>query len=731
MTDLVTDKAATTEDGFKLAAARDLPDLRDQFYRPTLGTLRPEKEKDDRFFYKTRKGLRIAIRDQGQTPTCTGQALAALIDILRQQQAGTHKVEPVSASMLYQLATEYELGLSPDGGLLSLRSVIKAFYHYGVCADGLLKPPGMRTRRKTDKSDWPFIDKPAPRPENPGDPQPPMPPELLTVDRAKAARRIPLGAYYRVQPRLNDYHAALNEAGAVLASANIHTGWMTDTVRANGGEIRYQLDQPLGVHAFVIVGYNDEGFLVLNSWGSEWGGYRGYDGIGLWRYGDWADSIQDGGVVRLGVSTPGAFQYSIGEQGLSFSDDPIQSTGLRPSRGSTRCLELLGHFAHLDDGYHVTRGPYATSPASVNETVRYLGGIPGWPRVVEEKPDAKEMGKDTAPLATGRKRGEGYRGVLLWIGGSLEGMKDAVTLAVNRKDRIKAKQLYPYSVLWCSDFVDETTAVLAGMFADVAKRVGRPGPALDVSIETACRGVGRSFWRDIFHGAGEATQRDYEGAHILDSILSLDHLDIHLVVDGAGAVFLHYYLFFLMGHNLQDRALGNIRSVDFITPAIKVEFVTQYINWTNFLERFGPGTNKPRARLWTPSAEIEDRLGVDVYGKSILHLISNCFENRALDYDHMARRGEPLFDPRRDLSPTQRQRGLSGPPLLGMAPETSGLAEKGLAKKWPILDRLDLRTIPAPNTARDRLSHQQLVQSAALFNAILAEISGEADGAKP
>ena len=39
--------------------------------------------------------------------------------------------------------------------------------------------------------------------------------------------------------------------------------------------------------------------------------------------------------------------------------------------------------------------------------------------------------------------------------------------------------------------------------------------------------------------------------------------------------------------------------------------------------------------------------------------------------------------------------------------------------------------IPAPNTARDRLSHQQLVQSAALFNAILAEISGEADGAKP
>ena len=34
-----------------------------------------------------------------------------------------------------------------------------------------------------------------------------------------------------------------------------------------------------GGHAFAIVGYDQDGFIVLNSWGRNWGGYQGRSGM--------------------------------------------------------------------------------------------------------------------------------------------------------------------------------------------------------------------------------------------------------------------------------------------------------------------------------------------------------------------------------------------------------------------------------------------------------------------
>ena len=55
----------------------------------------------------------------------------------------------------------------------------------------------------------------------------------LTVKRAKAARANTIGAYYRLRPNIVDFHAALNEAGILYVSADVHAGWWKSSLVKN------------------------------------------------------------------------------------------------------------------------------------------------------------------------------------------------------------------------------------------------------------------------------------------------------------------------------------------------------------------------------------------------------------------------------------------------------------------------------------------------------------------
>src|SRR5213075_629768 len=55
--------------------------------------------------------------------------------------------------------------------------------------------------------------------------------------------------------------------------------------------------QIIGGHAFALVGYNEIGFLVQNSWGTTWG----KDGFATLPYEDWLECAYDAWVARPGV----------------------------------------------------------------------------------------------------------------------------------------------------------------------------------------------------------------------------------------------------------------------------------------------------------------------------------------------------------------------------------------------------------------------------------------------
>ena len=631
----------------------DWVDLRDQTYVPNLAILKHALSMDPKLLTAPDDtGLQkpvFTVRHQGTSGRCVGFALANLIDIQRHLQRAErgapqggvdHAKDITSADMLYRMAHFHDRYPSLEAmktdtheGVLTLRSAIKGFYHHGACLDWPFDtPPPDDTRWQSDcyLAGGPDAGR-----------------RFTSVAQARHARDIGLGAYFRLASVLNHFHAALNDAQAVLVSANIHDGWLQATPQ-NSGAIGWPPEHgKLGTHAFVLTGYDEHGFHVLNSWGADWGGYLGQAGIGLWSYDDWARNVIDGWVLRLGVPAPAAFGASVGEKGTKGTIGKIRS-------GSTPCFELVGHYMHLDDGYHVSTGSYPSFKDGWSRTQAHL---------------APKLDATAAPDDPNK-----YRGVLLWIPGSLEGIKPAFSAAVARKNAIKSMGLYPYSIFWCNSFVEKSLEVLASLFDSCTEQAGDTAEHLDELIENRVRGVGRAFWRDIemsamraLKGTGELPfeqhhDRSYSKTGIvgdfLHSLLDLKEktgCELHIVAEGAGVLMVHEMLSLLQPDmpppfsrpgvdfretwfdtmHLVHPAIGLPRAQNVLFPRIaQMNGVLDPARHSKSRAR-GPvvqpvlrAADDVPARIYVPTEELEDRVCFGAYGKSVLHLVSNAFEDR-------------------------------------------------------------------------------------------------------
>lgn len=563
----------------------DLPDLRDRIYEPSLRRLAVTNVPDWLKCDGADGGpvLRIAVRDQGDEGSCVAQSLAALIDILKLDETERSAIDPdeqASARMLFRLAIDQQLAATGSTDFFTLRPGVKAFYHNGACA----------------RRSWPDEDVS-------GD---------FTADRSKDARRTSLGAYYRLRPLLNHYHAAINETGAILVAAMTHTGWRAEKVAANGGHIDTRQSMEQGGHAFVVVGYDADGFYVLNSWGPDWGGCRELPGIAHWSYGDWAETILDAWVLRLGVPTPNAFHLSLGEQGFGAAFGGIAARG-----SSARRFDVVGHYAHLDDGAHVRMGTYPSSRAGVAETVSYLCG-----GQTTGTPD-----KGAAPKIATRTR---YRDVLLRIAGGTEDTAAAMNHIALTKQFWKDADVYPYSLVWCSDFVSEVSSVLIDLLERTAARVGVSGAAYDRAAEVAVRGIGRAFWRDVKYAARKAGSADGDAYDLFRQFVELhqatDQYRLHLVVEGAGADLLLCLLDTLDPGQTKQLAEA-VSTLSLVAPACRLD--DYKARGAPFVEAMREAGGDGRAVLYRPDPAFEAQLRVGKYGKSILHLIANAFEERS------------------------------------------------------------------------------------------------------
>lgn len=551
-----------------LTVQPDVVDLRDRYYSPSLIPLKQSV---------LPQLAALRIRDQRDDPSCTGFALASVIDQQCRHMFGEASAIQVSARMLFEMARLHDDLPDEDLAGSTLRGALKGFFHNGVC-------------RLSD--------------QNP-DVRPPLsPPWSLTVPLAQEARNISLGAYFRLNHEINDYHSAINEAGALVASAKIHDGWRAPTEGAIQRRSRFQ-----GRHAFAIVGYNSDGFLVQNSWGAGWGGFEGLPGVALWSYEDWFENVEDAWVLRLAVSSPRAFDVKFARNHARSRKPGATTASPKPRR-----QDILGHYLHIDDGALVTRGRYAQTLDSIRTTAGLL----------------EKGGYDP--------RSDPYKHLLIFTHGALSD-RFAVAARIKAWHRVfKGTGIYPLHIMWETGFNNDVVDVVKDLLFKTRKRMGTHAAHTDERLEALARPLGRKLWRDLKTTSALAFGKDARGdqtdggkalrCFMRAAVSRPNPMKIHFASVSGGALLLE-------GMIKAAEELGQkITTASLLAPACSIAHYDRAI-------RPHVGSTIKSLRQYSLISRREHDDSVDVYGKSLLELVSNALE---------ATPGAPLLGLEEDLA---------------------------------------------------------------------------------
>jgi hypothetical protein len=544
-------------------------DFRDAPYVPTLVEVMP--------FIDPPRLDPALVRFQGKEGSCTGHALAATIDMqnwVRRERLGkklsaeeVNALVPdrVSARMLYAMARTYDE--FPDDGLegSSVRGAIKAFFHNGVCSEATAP-------YRDGEKDW-----------------------HLTVEQAKEARRTSLGAYFRLRHVLYDYHAALSEVGAIYCSAVVHQNWFKPV----NGRIELPPREQrniVGGHAFALVGYDANGFYVLNSWGPDWGGGTHGLGIAHWPYEDWQEHVMDAWALRLAVPSEKTF-HAVGGRGTGRARDS------RGKAASIPRIEVNGHYIHIKDGRYVTSGNYWNNKVTFEETAV---------RLTNPKPGDRV-----------------YKHLLFYAHGGLNDVDDAVQRAHAMIPVLKQRDIYPVFFIWRTGFFEELLDVLRGREERIAARVEEITDLSDILFEGIAQPIVRPIWREMKDDASDAmmvrgpaanpTGHGWEATRILLGAARNTGMKLHFVGHSAGAILLGQLLLRARADNIK---LGNeLGSVSLMAPACTREFFDKVSAALP-----GIGGNKADFAIYNLGNRFERDDSVGPYRKSLLYFVSNSFE---------------------------------------------------------------------------------------------------------
>lgn len=403
-------------------AATDPPDRRDLHYAPTVQRMptRIDPREDGSWWSPA------LVRDQGPRSSCAAHAVAAAVDMLLERERLDHDgVSPrptvrdrgvpyASAYMLFGNARLHDEWPGTRHHGTSLRGALRGFRQNGVasCADDPCE---------WDDADWHAMARHVRR------------------EVPEAAREVVPAAYMRVEPRLNDFHAALAEVGVIVVTARVHAAWwQVDEViryrpRTTGGD---GSDSP--VHAFVVIGFTEKGFIVQNSWGPGWG----HRGTAIWTYEDFAANVYDAWVMKLSVAPSDAFQYSFGPQGYAALGEAERVVTHEPTR-----LDVLGHLVPIEGARLLDYGQFHVDRATVQRIAELVD----------------ERGEDGSPC---------YRRLLLVFMAGRRTLSEAAKAVRTLRPRYVNAGIYPIFISWEAGIRGTIVREVERVLADVRERVG-------------------------------------------------------------------------------------------------------------------------------------------------------------------------------------------------------------------------------------------------------------------
>ena len=567
-----------------LNVRNDVPDIRDRYYEPAL--IRLENSIDNRD--------PALVLDQGQEGACTGFGLAAVINLLNVKR--NRADFRASTRMLYEMARKHDEWPGEDYAGSSCRGAIRGWKNMGVCPDGKPRDAARHPEQ------WAYVTD-----------------DMLgglTIARARAARVNTPGAYYRLRPEVSDYHAAINETGAIYVSARVTQGWSTlgRSRFTSLPEIPFS-DQRIGGHAFAIVGYNDKGFIVQNSWGKRWG----HKGFGIWSYEDWVENIMDGWAFRLALPTPSIFGHV---------PRSAVTGGVEAQRRAPKRFEIAGHFVHVDDGHYKERGTYWSTAEDVENTAKLIA------------------------------EAEHFKHLLIYAHGGLNAPRASARRIHALKEGFKRNGIYPFHIMYDTGLAEEVKDTVRralrlaeqrseGFLDRLKKKVTE---FTDELIEDAVRRPVTAIWDEMKRDAEVPFVGKGDGLHTIQTFAqSLAGTDkqFHLAGHSTGAV--------LLGHLLDALdALGVenlISSCNLMAPACTVEFYHQrYHPRLGKAATGGKVVRLPKLAIYRLSEQLElDDNVAFAYRKSLLYLITKALERQ---------RDKPILGLERDDKKIKKGSGL-------------------------------------------------------------------------
>jgi len=598
-------------------ARPDRLDFRDLPYRARLRSLAARYPADDVLHGHMPAYIKAGmVRDQKGQGACTGFGLAAVVNYLIWNRELQHTPSPhpdrVSPHMLYELARRYDEWEGEDYQGSSCRGALKGFHKHGVCLEGLW--PGLRSGPR-EGLEW----------------------EMDALKR-------PLGVYYRIdRESVVDMQSAIDEIGAIYVSARVHDGW--DHVPATGQPPRSHEPTQLpviapgspgsllGGHAFALVGYNERGFIVQNSWGTAWGAC----GFAVMPYEDWVRHGTDAWAAALGV--PQARNHS-----------PEAMDALRwPSRsGRSLGYAVSGRLQPdnpADDPWPIDRPflhkPHQPWPTSRAYEHTLVSGNNGQLIITD-----LSVRLDSAPADFVRHhlnrllrqvQAQPVPRLMIYAHGGLNSEADSIDRIRVLAPYFEANNICPLFLTWrtgpletlCHLLEDRVREAFGLDEAQRAQRLGALlGEARDRAVEALASRTVSPLWSEMKQNARHSALNGRSSDLLARTLanwqaqLGAQKLELHLVGHSAGAIVLGHLLGRLAAHQLQ------VASCTLFAPACTTTFALEHYRRAaaQVLD-----LNDLHIHLLTDSQEKDDNLlqlgPVTLYGKSLLYLVSRALED--------------------------------------------------------------------------------------------------------